>query len=1057
MDSSQQHPSSLRKRQSASLVDPADDPATSPAPVAPLSPPVGALIGSPHPTLGGDSLASSGDCTIVTGDEGEDDDDDDDDDPATYVGSASSPVSKPGSPPPPLPASPPPTQSRPLHATPARSSGTLHQVSPGPAPLPNTSPYISGRWFVDRHGRRLLLRGVNLSGNAKSPFEPLMPSHVAEGFFRDLDVSFVGRPFPLAEADHHLALLRSWGFNVLRLCLTWEAVEHYGPGIYDAEYADYLVAVVRRAAHHGLTCILDPHQDVWSRHCGGSGAPNWTLRLVGLNAEALYDAGAAMCHAEWMARHPEANGDPSAYPKMIWQTNYYKLAAATMFTLFFGGDAFAPRLTVDDGDGERYSVQAFLQFHFIHAMLFVARRVHAAGLTNLASAPPTQLLPAVLGWDTFNEPNQGWIGCPDLSALLPWQSLRNGATPTPIQALRAGAGYTVTGVAQFRIAWCGPVPDGSTTLNPAGRTAWLDRRRSPAELRAEGVAAAKAAGRRIERLGARIGSMFAPASGAAGDAVPAGGCIWAAHGVYDAASPRGAVRADYFARDPKHGFAITPEAFTEHYWWPFVERFGAALRSVDPATLVFLDPPVNEEPPNLQHALTLHGGYGGGKLAGAEPLPPPPPTWASKRSAPELVDADLDEKPAGTRSMGTGPPLPLPSVSMSGITSATHLHVSPPPTPKGEREFRADPAFARDLVYAPHWYDGLTLITKHHWPYNVDFLHILRGRKNWVTGLRVGYAGVRRGMAASLGLIAEEGASHLGPNVPVLIGEIGIPFDMDPPARESPSPLAARAMDANLAALDAHRLHATIWNYCADNSRAAGDGWNGEDLSVGFQGNPRPARALLRPVFRAAAADDVMHTAFDMHRRVFDATLLRTEPMCPDCCCSPASGTQEQPPPRPWIDAPPVSDLTSLPASRVSEVYLPWLHFRGPAHTTVAVSAGGAVVDFARQTLYWVHGAPVHDGAATESPRVCSGCGAVADALTGWPRVQRTVRLQVRGEAVGNDADAPAPDDWVPRGCPAGLWCAWTQPGGVAEFEDKAGKRRRCGCWRAVMKWFGLA
>ena len=40
------------------------------------------------------------------------------------------------------------------------------------------------------------------------------------------DASYVGRPFPLAEAAEHLGRLRAWGFNIVRLSVTWDALEH---------------------------------------------------------------------------------------------------------------------------------------------------------------------------------------------------------------------------------------------------------------------------------------------------------------------------------------------------------------------------------------------------------------------------------------------------------------------------------------------------------------------------------------------------------------------------------------------------------------------------------------------------------------------------------------------------------------------------------------------------------------------------------------------------------------------------------------------------------------
>ena len=57
-----------------------------------------------------------------------------------------------------------------------------------------------------------------------------MPSHISgEDFFNGDEVSFVGRPFLLAEADQHLARIKGYGYNVIRFLITWEAIEHAGP------------------------------------------------------------------------------------------------------------------------------------------------------------------------------------------------------------------------------------------------------------------------------------------------------------------------------------------------------------------------------------------------------------------------------------------------------------------------------------------------------------------------------------------------------------------------------------------------------------------------------------------------------------------------------------------------------------------------------------------------------------------------------------------------------------------------------------------------------------
>jgi len=299
---------------------------------------------------------------------------------------------------------------------------------------------IRGAHFVDEHGRTVMLRGVNLGGSSKLPRVPDGATHRREGFLDHRGVSFVGRPFPLEEAEEHFRRLRSWGLTFLRLLVTWEAIEHAGPGRYDERYLDYLHALISKAAEHGLSVLVDPHQDMWSRWTGGDGAPGWTLEVAGFDLSRLDETGAAITH--------QVHGDP--FPRMIWPTNSGKLAAATMFTLFFGGNDFAPRTTVD---GE--PIQEYLQGHYVAAVAVVAARLRG--------------LPNVLGYDTLNEPLPGYIGWKDLTA--PGGIITLGACPSPLQGMLLGAGIPqVVGV--WRLGFARISRTGATTLNPGRARAW---------------------------------------------------------------------------------------------------------------------------------------------------------------------------------------------------------------------------------------------------------------------------------------------------------------------------------------------------------------------------------------------------------------------------------------------------------------------------------------------------------------------------------------------------------------------------------------------------------
>lgn len=57
--------------------------------------------------------------------------------------------------------------------------------------------------------------------------------------------------------------------------MTWESLEHEGPGKYDEEYIDYLRKLLEMMPTYGIKCFVCAHQDVWSRFSGGSGAPGW--------------------------------------------------------------------------------------------------------------------------------------------------------------------------------------------------------------------------------------------------------------------------------------------------------------------------------------------------------------------------------------------------------------------------------------------------------------------------------------------------------------------------------------------------------------------------------------------------------------------------------------------------------------------------------------------------------------------------------------------------------------------------------------------------------------
>ncbi|MBZ0280568.1 MAG: cellulase family glycosylhydrolase [Anaerolineae bacterium] len=561
-----------------------------------------------------------------------------------------------------------------------------------------------GTWFKDEHNRTRILRGANLSGSTKVPFSPDGATYRSDNFYDHRNVSFVGRPFPLDEADEHLSRLRAWGMTFLRFLITWEAIEHAGPGQYDEAYLDYVYQVVKKAADYGINVFIDPHQDVWSRWTGGDGAPGWTLEAVGFDLTKLHKTGAAISH--------QTHGDP--FPRMIWPTNYSKLGAGTMFTLFFGGDDFAPHFKIDGVPAQEY-----LQSHYLNAIKQVVMRLKD--------------LPNVVGYDSLNEPGSGFIGVSDL-AQINEGLLVMGTSPTPYQAMLLGAGYPQE-VNSYQMGFTGPEVMGSETVNAGGLSVW------------------------------RQGYD----------------CIWKQEGIWtnEGGQPR-LLRPDHFARKPD-GSAINT---ADDYLKPFIKRFIAEIRAIDPKALLFL-----EGVPN--------GGH---------------PSWSAE-DAPQAVNAG-------------------------------------------------------------HWYDILTLITKQ---FNPEFT-VDSATRQFVQGADA----VAQTFTNQLAAIKNSSADHMG-SIPTLIGEFGIPFDLDEKSAYQSGNFSSHihALDLYYDAMDANLLNCTIWNYTADNSNGRGDLWNDEDLSIfsrdqqdkdwreDIHAGGRGLPAIVRP-YAWATAGEPLRMSFDLETRIFE-------------------------------------------------------------------------------------------------------------------------------------------------------------------------------------------
>jgi hypothetical protein len=406
---------------------------------------------------------------------------------------------------------------------------------------------IENGQFRDRHGRQVMLRGINVAGDAKLPSEPDQPSHVADDFFDGDNVRFHGRPFTLDDAPLHLSRLRRYGYNTIRYVFTWEAVEAAGPGRYDEEFIQHTIRVLRVAKEYGFYVIMDPHQDVWSRFSGGSGAPMWTLYAAGLNPQSFLATEAAIVHNTYP--------DPDEMPKMIWATNYFRLAAATMFTLFWAGREFAPKCIIDG-----VNIQDYLQTHFANMCAHFARRIHEAG--DLEDE-------VVIGWESINEPNPSMVGHPDLTVLPDSQPLKKGTAPTAWQTFLTGMGRACE-VETWDVGGMGPYKVGRKLVDPHGEKAWLPE------------------GYDDSRYGWKRDPEW-----------KLGQCIWAMHGVWDPETDT-LLQKEYFRRKPGTDLDIDHQFFVNTYFMDYYRGWRDAIRAVHKESILILQGPTLQTPPQIK-------------------------------------------------------------------------------------------------------------------------------------------------------------------------------------------------------------------------------------------------------------------------------------------------------------------------------------------------------------------------------------------------------------------------------------------------------------------------
>jgi hypothetical protein len=130
-----------------------------------------------------------------------------------------------------------------------------------------------------------------------------------------------------------------------------------------------------------------------------------------------------------------------------------------------------------------------------------------------------------------------------------------------------------------------------------------------------------------------------------------------------------------------------------------------------------------------------------------------------------------------------------------------------------------------NVVFAPHWYDELVLVRKRF----SSWMAVDSARTKAVFGRKA----VRGSLREQLARLSRTAAKRAG-GIPVLRAEFGRPFDLNrgEAYRTDHFSVQEKALDRSFRTIEENLLSCVIWNYCADNTNACGDLWNGEELSI---------------------------------------------------------------------------------------------------------------------------------------------------------------------------------------------------------------------------------
>jgi uncharacterized membrane protein HdeD (DUF308 family) len=141
------------------------------------------------------------------------------------------------------------------------------------------SIWKNGSWFNDDQGRYLLFRGVNFGSRTKlAPYLPIAPLETK-------NLSQLNLKQEIKSVEPELDRLKDVGFNVVRLLISWKAIEPRPNTNLDEllqegkQYLTCIKEIIDELHARNLYVFLDFHQDIAHEVYGGDGFPDWALAI----------------------------------------------------------------------------------------------------------------------------------------------------------------------------------------------------------------------------------------------------------------------------------------------------------------------------------------------------------------------------------------------------------------------------------------------------------------------------------------------------------------------------------------------------------------------------------------------------------------------------------------------------------------------------------------------------------------------------------------------------------------------------------------------------------